>query len=93
MDDIERECGSGRGESEVMKPAIAIAGILALLRVWIGMNFPPDSFSWIQVYKDVAHLFVGGLFGAWLCQRMSWQWTVFWFLCAIEILVAIQSRV
>ena len=75
-----------------MKLTITIGAILAALRVWLGINVEPESFEWVQAYKDAAHLFIGGLAAAWWHMRRRWQWWLFWALNAVEVGVAIWSR-
>lgn len=76
-----------------MKLTIAFGLLLAASRIWLGMNYAPESFDWVQAYKDVAHLFMGGLAVAWWLQRHKWQWRLFWLLNAVEVAVAILSRI
>jgi hypothetical protein len=52
--------------------AIGFAFILALIRIWMGFNVPPDTFSWAAAYKDTAHIFIGGLLVAWRTQKQRW---------------------
>lgn len=76
-----------------MKTTLAIGIALGGVRVWIGLNVKPDAFEWVQAYKAMAHLFVGGLaVAAWRDQR-QWQLGLFWGLCILEVVVAIWSRV
>lgn len=76
-----------------MKLTIFIGLILAVIRIWMGINITPGAFDWTQVYKDMAHLFMGGLAVAWWFNRYKWQWRLFWFLNAVEVAVAILSRI
>lgn len=76
-----------------MKTTISVGILLAALRIWIGANVEPESFSWLQAYKDAAHLFIGGLAVAMWLQRHLWQWRLFWMLNIVEVTVAILSRV
>jgi peptidoglycan/LPS O-acetylase OafA/YrhL len=75
-----------------MRLTIAFGLLLVVGRVWLGMHHPPESFEWIQAYKDTAHLFMGGLAVAWWFQRKRWQWWLFWALNVVEVAVAILSR-
>jgi hypothetical protein len=76
-----------------MKYSIVLAAlVIALIRVWMGFNVVPEPANWANVYKDVAHLFVGGLFVGWYIQRQAWQWRLFWALNVVEVAVAIASR-
>jgi len=75
-----------------MKTTLVFAVALAAVRIWMGFNVEPESFQWVQLYKDVAHLFMGGLFVAWWIKRQRWQWQLFWALNAVEVAVAVFSR-
>ncbi len=75
-----------------IRTTIAISIVLTAARILIGLKFPPEQFQWIQAYKDTAHIFTGALAMAWWIQRASWQKRLFWFMCAIEIAVAVFSR-
>lgn len=56
---------------------LAVATVaIALLRI-LGVRHP--------AYQAVAHLFVGGLAGAWLIDRDRFYAVAFWLLCAVEI--------
>lgn len=76
-----------------MKTTIAIGILFIVTRIWIGMTVEPESFHWVQAYKDAAHLFIGGLAVAWWFNRHRWQWRLFWLLNAVEVAVAVLSRV
>ena len=102
-----------------MKTTILIGVLLAAVRIWLGFNIEPESFRWDQVFKDAAHLFMGGLAVAWWfnryeltdedwddtednsalfealtwCLLQPWQWWLFWSLNAIEVAVAVLSRI
>jgi hypothetical protein len=71
---------------------IAFGIALAIVRLMIGDLVEPDSI-WLDVYKDVAHLYVGGLAGAWLYSREKWQASLFLVLNAVEVFAAITGRV
>ena len=75
-----------------MRLTILAALLIGAMRIWMGFNVPTESFEWLQVYKDVAHLFMGGLFVAWRIVRQKWQKYLFVGLCALEIVVAVASR-
>jgi hypothetical protein len=75
-----------------MKITILIGILFILSRIYIGMNFEPDSFSWLAAYKDAAHIFMGSLGACWWIQRHKWQWNLFWLLNFVEVSVAIWSR-
>jgi hypothetical protein len=72
---------------------LAIGILFAASRIWLGFVVEPEVFSWFDAYKDAAHLFMGGLAVAWWLQRHAWQWWLFWALNAVEIAVAIWSRI
>jgi len=73
-----------------MKPFLIIAVAVALL---IGRLFVhPGTPTRVDIYKDAAHLFVGGLFIAWRIQRNRWQAILFWLMCAWEVFVSLGSR-
>lgn len=72
---------------------IAFCFVLAASRIWIGYTVEPENFTWISAYKDVAHLFMGGLFVAAWIKGHRWQWTLFWIMNAVEVAVAVCSRV
>lgn len=57
----------------LMYLTLIFAAMLAAGRIWLGFNVEPDAFSWPQVYKDVAHLFMGGLFVSWWYNRVTWD--------------------
>lgn len=76
-----------------MKATIAIGIFLVAFRVYIGLTVPPEPFHWTQGFKDTAHLFMGGLAVAWWQQRHPWQWWLFWALNAVEVAVAVWSRI
>lgn len=79
-----------------MKITIAIGLVLAAIRVWIGVAITPEHLSGqalaVNCYKDVAHIFVGSLIpSAW--KSNGWQRWLFWGLCALEVAVAVISRI
>lgn len=75
-----------------MEVVIGIAFVLGIIRMVIGLYIPPEPITWIAIYKDLVHVFMGGLFmSAWITKR-HWQWQVFWALCALEVTVAVLSR-
>jgi len=76
-----------------MKYAVAFGLMLAVARVWLGFNVEPDTFTWVQAYKDTTHLFMGGLAVALWVYDHLWQWRLFWGLCILEVAVAVLSRV
>ena len=76
-----------------MKLTILVAVILAVLRIYIGATVEPPKMDLVDVYKDAAHLFIGGLFVAWWIRRQAWQMVVFVLLNVVEVAVAIWSRI
>lgn len=78
--------------SSTMVLVVVCGMLLAGVRIWMGVYVPPEPASLAQVYKDVAHLFMGGLGVAWWLQRLYWQWALFVGLNLLEITVAIGSR-
>jgi len=76
-----------------MVPTIAFGLVLAASRIWLAFEVEPEAFSWLHVYVDVAHLFMGGLAVAWWHQERKWQWYLFWFLNVVEVAAAVGSRV
>lgn len=72
-----------------------ILTILAAIALAVGRLFvspSPGKPSRVDVYKDFAHLFVGGLFVAAILQGHAWQWWMFGLLSAWEVFVAVGSR-
>lgn len=80
-------------QSTTTLSVIAFGVILAVARVYIGLTIEPEHMTIVAVYKDVAHLFIGGLAVAWWIQRCPWQWYLFWVLNSVEVATAIISRV
>lgn len=46
----------------------------------------------LESYKDFAHIFIGGVGAAILIEGKFWQHLLFWSLCAVEVGVAVGSR-
>jgi hypothetical protein len=72
-----------------MITTIIIAVLLAIIRPFITPGKPTS----VDIYKDLAHFFVGGLFVAAILQGHAWQWWVFGLLTAWEVIVAVGSRI
>ena len=75
-----------------MKAIIVIAVVLAVSRLFIGLeleNLPPLA---VNVYKDLAHVYMGVLVTVWYFQRKSWQIKLWWLLNFVEIVVAVSSH-
>lgn len=66
---------------------IAFALVIAILRFAI----PSHELSWAGAYEAFAHLFVGGLIGAWLVSRKRLFLILVLAMSAIE-LIAFFSR-
>lgn len=76
-----------------MKIMTCIVGtLLCILRVIIGCTIQPESFALVQVFKDMAHLFMGGLCVALWIDQQKWKHILFWGMCVLEITVAVMSR-
>jgi hypothetical protein len=76
-----------------VKYLILLALPIGFLRVYIGATTEPESLSWVDVYKDVAHVYIGFLLAlAWDRQDRE-LWLLFWMMCVLEVMVAILSRV
>ena len=63
---------------------IAICLVFALLRIVL----PTEGFRPSDVFKDLAHVFVGGLFGAALATRRRDLWGMAIGLTILEVVVA-----
>lgn len=46
-----------------------------------------DNFEILQVFKGIAHFFVGGLFALWIFERKNWQIGLFLGLFLFELLM------
>lgn len=71
---------------------IAVGLLLAASRIALVPFVETPPFAWFNVYKDLAHLFMGGLLVASLRDRLRWQWVLFWSLNAIETVCAVVGR-
>jgi hypothetical protein len=70
---------------------ILLAALFAVARLFVGHREPSLAGS----YQALAHLFVGGLLGAWLVDRQQWAWCG-WLalgLSAVEVLAFVLGRV
>jgi len=67
---------------------VSLAIVFAMLRLCVHPG-KPDI---VDLYKDVVHLFMGGLFVAAYRDCKPWQWWTFGLLSVWEIVVAIASR-
>jgi hypothetical protein len=73
--------------------AIFCGIILATIRVYLGFTVEPQHATLFDIYKDVAHLYMGGLFVAWRIQKKRYQFWLFWMMCLLEVAVATLSRI
>lgn len=72
---------------------VFLVGIaLACLRISLALEHPPEPFTWFNAYKDIAHVYVGGLGVAWWIQRYQWQLVLFIGINGIEVASAVFSR-
>ena len=69
------------------------AFVLAVLRVYIGYAVEPEAITYVDVYKDLAHVFMGGLLVSYLYSREKWQLILFIGMNVLEVVVAVWSRV
>lgn len=61
--------------------------MFAILRVFV----PPSKPDMVDVYKDIVHVFMGGLgLEAW--RRKGIERWLFWLLSAWEVAIAVVSR-
>lgn len=66
--------------------------LMALALGVIRLFVPPTRGDWVDIYKDVAHVFVGMLIpGAWSGKEPLYR-ILFWLLCILEVAVAVISR-
>jgi hypothetical protein len=70
----------------------AAALVLAVTRVYFGMTKPPESPDMMDVYKDMAHVYMGALGASWYHTREREKRMLFIWLCVIEVMVATLSR-
>jgi len=76
-----------------LKKALLFGLFLVISRIWLGLTVPPEKMTWVSAYKDMAHLFMGGLYWANRSEKKPWQFRLFWFLVAVEVAVATLSRI
>lgn len=67
---------------------IVFAILLAIARLFVSPGKPQPA----DFYKDIAHLFMGGLFAFAFIQQHAYQWWVFGLLSGWEVFVAVGSR-
>jgi len=84
VQEVEQKETKGR----FMEYAILFGVMLAIGRLFISPKKPTGA----DVYKDMAHLFMGGLLVALWRDGEPWQHWLFWSLCVWEVSVAIISR-
>lgn len=66
---------------------IAIAIVLAAIRPFLA----PHSVSLQGSYEAFAHLFVGGVFGAWLVTKSRWPLVIAIGLTLVEVVSAVAG--
>jgi hypothetical protein len=66
---------------------IAIAVVLGVIRPFLS----PHPVSLQGSYEAIAHLFVGGVFGAWLLTRARWLLVIGIGLTVVEVASTIAS--
>lgn len=70
---------------------IAIGVVLCVIRVVIGFTCEPAPMTMVDVFKDMAHVFMGALgVLAWTRSPLK---PLFWFMAALEVVVATLQRV
>ena len=53
---------------------VIISLILASIRIWIGLNLESHAtLDFVSIYKDIAHIFIGGLVVSWWYNRFRWK--------------------
>ena len=73
---------------------VFLTGIaLTVLRISLALEYPPESFTWFNAYKDIAHVYIGGVGTAWWIQRQQWQIVLFLGVNAVEVTAAVFSRI
>lgn len=90
-----------------MKYVLTVGLVLGLIRVWLGLTVEPINLSVSeflqQSFKDIAHIYMGVLGTlAWTSRQVQYPRrererhlilrNLFWFLCVLEVLVAVVSR-
>ena len=73
--------------SQMKFAIIAIAMVLGVIRPFLS----PRSVSLQGSYEAVAHLFVGGVAGAWLVTRARWLLVIGIGLTIVEVASAVAS--
>lgn len=74
-----------------MKSMLALGILFAVIRVAIGFECEPTEITLIDVFKDLVHVYMGVL-GLLAWQSPGFYRYLFWWLCAIEVAVAIVQR-
>jgi hypothetical protein len=69
---------------------LAVGVVVAVARPFI----PPHGPSWPGTYQALAHVYVGGLFGAWLADRQGCRWCLYLALAltVVEVVAAVLGR-
>lgn len=77
-----------------MRPVLIILALVtaafAVTRFFFIKDMP-IVFSATTLFKDLAHIFVGGLFGAAVAKNDKWLWTMAGALTVIETVAAIRG--
>jgi len=62
----------------LLKPyVLLVATTLGLCRIYIAYTIEPETITNVDLFKTIAHLFVGGLFMSWWHTKESWKlWTL-----------------
>jgi hypothetical protein len=64
---------------------IAVAAVLGIIRPFL----PPHPVSAQGSYEALAHLFVGGVIGAWIVTKARWLLAIAIGLTAVEVVSAV----
>ena len=83
----------GRQVSRAFCIVVYIGILIAVARVILIGSVATESPTMFDIYKDMAHVFIGGLGATCLIRGKAWQWCLFWFLVSVEVTVAVVSRV
>lgn len=71
---------------------IGLAVLTAVIRVYIGYTTTPGPMTWVEVYKDLAHMFIASLL---TCLYLNKSRLLLWVclaLIVVEVSVATFSR-
>ena len=71
-----------------MKPLVIVVVVLiAIARPFM----PTHAVSWQGSYEALAHIIVGGVFGAWLATRERWLLATGLAVSAVEVICAVSA--